>query len=156
MSVMTMTTMAAAGAASSARTMNGKPTVSSQLGVIAAYIPSEVLAVYTTALGLTATVAEDRWVKWALYIGTLVVMVLFIALRWANARKQPGATTGGGGAQVWVAILAGVAFTAYVMALPGSPFGEGGINIAGGLLVIVLALLLPLVGKLVGVTPEPH
>lgn len=158
MSVATMTKMASRKPV--VDSSNDKASLDARLGTIAAYIPSEVLAAYTTALGVTATVSEAGWVRWALYIGTLVVMVLYIALRYGNARKQQARTAGangsgqGAGAQVWVAILAGVAFTAYVMALPGSPFGDGGVNIAGGLLVVVLALLLPQVGKLVGVTPE--
>jgi len=160
MSVATMQTMASRTAVTR---RNDKASLDTQMGTIAAYIPSEVLAAYTTALGVTATVSDEDAVKWALYAGTAVLMGTFVGLRYAVDRKaaiakraeDPAIVIPPFGRQVWVVVLALAAFTTYVMALPGSPFGGDGVNIAGGLLVIALALLLPWIGKLVGVSPQP-
>jgi hypothetical protein len=160
MSVATMQTMALR---TDAAKKNDKASLDTQLGAVAAYIPSEVLAAYTTALGVTATVSDKGVVKWALYFGTVVLVAAYVALKYAGDRKvakakkaaDPSAKIPPVAPQIWVVVLALVAFTAYVMALPGSPFGGNGVNIVGGLLVIAFAVLLPLVGKLVGVTPEP-
>lgn len=160
MSIATMTTMASR---TNTEKPNDKAALDTQMGTIAAYIPSEILAAYTTALGVTATLSSRIEVKWLLYGGTLVVMLIFVVLRYANERKEaqrvretePTTPLPDGVKQFWVVVLAAVSFTAYVMALPGSPFGGDEVNIGGGLAVIVLALLMPQIGKLVGVSPKP-
>jgi hypothetical protein len=130
----------------------------SSLGKVAAYIPSEVLGTYTAVLGVTASVEGKDWMPWAIYLGTLVLLVVYALLLYGNERRTAAAGTPNDTPLLrnqWAPILmAALAFSAYVMALPGSPFGGTDMNVLGGVLAIVLALLFPLVGSLIGVCPR--
>lgn len=164
MSVATMTTMAA-------RTgnENDKAALDTQLGKTAAYIPSEVLGIYVAVLGLVTPGAQEWGLKRTMYVGTLLVLLLFISLRYLVERKSireannSAAAIGGRSVpepkmryQVAAAVMAIVAFTAYYMALPGSFFEKYWSNstIYGAIAAILLALFLPMIGVLVGVSPE--
>jgi len=118
------------------------------LDAIAAYIPSEALAVYIAAIGAFQPASTDaRW----LWFGIGIVLVLaFGALSALDRQTRPGM-------QMFaiVMVLAVVSFATYAGALPGSPFlaFHPQATVASGIVALALSFALPRVARIVGVAP---
>jgi hypothetical protein len=132
--------------------------LSDALSAVAAYVPSEVIAIYTFVIATTInpkTAAGEAailpmWTFYAFLIGTPIMVCLLALVRmkaenavptlWQNFAKLPW----------WEPVAATIAFTAWSAAMPCSAFSHAGwysANVAGVALVITSALL-PLFGRL--------
>lgn len=165
MSVRAMSTMAARSGAGKG---NAKAALDTTLGKIAAFIPSEILALYLFMWGVANPAATDRRTPWALFWASLGALVAYVVLNHMLDRKSvaesnekiadrakraqgPTATKTG-----WVLLMAAVAFTAYAASLPQTPFLDvnSNANTIGAIVAAGLAIFLPMIGKLVGVSPD--
>jgi hypothetical protein len=137
-----------------------RPVVSA-LGVVSDYIPSEILAMYIAVIGLIQTTRASYPLKWSIFGGAVVVLLVYVGLTYLQQRadaRQSGPTTAPPSLRhfIYVAAMATVAFTAYAMSIPGSPFQQitRDLTILGGAVALALAALMPMIGSILGVTPE--
>lgn len=127
------------------------------LNRVAAFIPSEAVAVY---LALWAFIDPRAAVaKWTVFGVGLVLVIAFYLLAYLQRRR---AVTSGGGdsparslrVTLLLLLFAMVAFTAWAAAMPGNPFtqfGDGAMKVGGGA-IIVLGVLLPRVADVLGLS----
>jgi hypothetical protein len=152
MSIMAMSRQAARTKAAP----DGAKPLDSALAKIAAYIPGEVVATYLAIVGIWEPGSDAaRWGCFAVGMGLLTALcVIGWRLQVMAAATPAQAPTFSH--LCWVFVIAGVAFTAYAMALPGSAFTTAWSDATkfGGLAALVLATILPSFGKLVGVDPD--
>lgn len=132
-------------------------TLQSALRLVAAYIPSEAIAIYIAVLGLlnpsaTATSQDVLIVRFICFaIGLIVAVSLpFVTFKGGNLTRREQRRR-----QVIVAALAAVAFAFYAATMP-SFFISGAILTIGfsqwaAVLAILAALFLPIVARRAGV-----
>jgi len=129
------------------------PEVQSALDKIAAYIPSEVIGTYVAISGiLLPTSANPKWI----IFGIALLLIPLLTLVGNAIAKKRGLTAPSGRATVWIIVLACVAFCAWALALPDNPLVDyyDDASRIGGVAVIVLAVLLPQVAELLGISPR--
>ena len=126
-----------------------KSTVQTALDAIAAYFPSEALAVYVAALGIMQPASDgERWI-WFL-VGVLSV-VLFTVLGGLDREvRVPW------GRLVTVMLIALVSFSTYAASLPGTPFLSihPQATAVAGVIAIIFSLALPRVARILRLAPE--
>lgn len=137
-------------------------TISDALSAVAAYVPTEVIAIYTLAISTMAgpkgANGEPVLPLWAYFCflggDPILVWLVFVVKKIATDHsrailKVPRSWP------YWEAFAAMIAFTVWSAAMPRSAFSGYGWfspNIAG-LLLVVVSLLLPLVGGLFAKVP---
>jgi ABC-type Co2+ transport system permease subunit len=131
-------------------------TLQSALRLVAAYIPSEAIAIYIAVLGLlnpsvTATSQDVLIVRLICFLIGLIVAVSlpFVTFKGGSLTRREQRRR-----QVIVAALAAVAFAVYAAAMP-SFFISGAILTIGfsqwaAVLAILVALFLPIVARRAG------
>ena len=130
----------------------------SALELLAAYIPSEAIALYLAALGIltpAASASEDAVTKVRLICFLLgaaaAVLIAFVGVNEAPS----GAKRGKWYRRIVVAILANVAFAAYAAATPSFFYSNTFLTIPftqwAAVATIVIALVLPSIAGVVGV-----
>lgn len=138
---------------------NPDRTITDALALVASYVPTEVIAVYTLALGLTAGGADqaavpiDRWYFLAFLLGTPLFVWLVAAVR---AREGGEAIPWSPRAwPLWEMSSAVIALLAWSAALPRSMFLHYRWYSASAavLVMVVVSVILPLVGRLVHAQP---
>ena len=156
------------------RTPSGKAAVKSAvetrtkgLDILTAFIPSEALTLYIAGLAVVSGVPHFQYRNAALW--TVLIVAAFanfliglqsftVGLKTATPALTASAAFGGGLAsgRFWAQlILTEIAFALYVMALPNSPILElWRIDVGwGGLLVVLVAPLIAVIGNWGGLTP---
>lgn len=123
---------------------------------VAAFIPSEAIAVYL-ALWAFADPRTDTS-KWVVFgLGVALVVVFFFL---AYFRRRRAVTTDGGPpapslrVMILMLVFALVGFVAWTMAMPGTPFEQitdQALKIGGGA-IIVLGVLMPRAAEVLGLT----
>ncbi len=115
-------------------------TGSDYLSAIAAYIPSEAIGAY---VGLTAitTKAGANWTFFA--VGLAINILLTLTNYKPKAIKVGAPTTLPAGKLALAALSTTIAYLAYVIALPQSPFGNSIPNYVGFAAAGFLAIALP-------------
>jgi hypothetical protein len=148
---------AAAGAGGTPPAVGGATVTSSSdpqsraqasLEAIAAWIPSEALALYIAALGaFNPTTQTAGFVVLALGLGFVILFVAFSALD--RKTRPPMDKT------IIVAGIGLVSFTVYAAALPSSPFEAvfPQASVVAAFVALVMASILPRVAGLLGVAP---
>lgn len=119
------------------------------LEAIAAYIPSEALAVYIAALGLFQPgTAGDRWF-W--FVVGVALVIGFGALSAMDRVVRPSMRT-----FAVLTIMAVVSFATYAGALPASPFLalHPQATLGSGLVALILSAALPRIARIAGVAPR--
>jgi hypothetical protein len=133
----------------------------SALQLLAAYIPSEAIALYLAALGIltpAATASEEAITRVRLICFLLgaaaAVLIAFVGVTEAPS----GARRGKWYRRIVVAILANVAFVAYAAATPTFFYSNTFLTIPftqwAAVATIVIALVLPSIAGVVGVRPR--
>lgn len=148
-------------------TGNQKAALDTTLGKIAAYIPSEILALYLFMWGVANPSSTDKATPWALFWVSMGALVVYVVLNHALDRKDIKTLnlTRARDKQLplpqkkrtlAVLVMAAAAFIAYAAALPQAPFLQvnSNANTIGAIAAAVLAVFLPMFGRLVGVTAE--
>lgn len=133
--------------------------VGGALSIVSDYIPSEILTMYIAIIGLVQTAGATWLMKWSVFAGALAVLLAYVVISFLQQRldhvhhRGPAASVWH---YSWVAGMASVAFTAYAMSIPGNPFEEitRQLTILGGALGLGLAVLMPMLGRLVGVQAQ--
>lgn len=132
-----------------------KRSVSDALAIVVAYVPTEIIAIYTlliATLGDTGSVAAaplPLWSFWAFVTATPLFVWLLYAVRCVEERKPiPWSWAD---LPRWEAISAAIAFTAWSATLPRSPFREFAWYDSGvaAIVLVVVSIVLPLIGTLV-------
>ena len=101
--------------------------VSTALAVLTTYIPTEVLTLYVAVLAAlqdpsNKTMLSEWTTFWAFLLATPVVVWLIFAAKLKSADKElPLSLTKW---PLWEMAAAMVAYTAWAMAMPNSPFGQ--------------------------------
>lgn len=139
-----------------AQTTSGGPPEQSPVSVamekIAAFVPTEVIGLYVTGVGIFAPVTDVG--KWSIFFvcALLIPVVLGIGY-WENQKK--GLPPPGGRIFGLLLAMAFVAFCAWASALPNTPFLEFGerATLVGGFVVLILSLLMPRIAVLLGAAP---
>jgi cytosine/uracil/thiamine/allantoin permease len=132
-------------------------TLQSALRLVAAYIPSEAIAMYIAVLGLlnppaTATSQDVTIIRIICFvIGLLVALSLpFATFKGGNLTRREQRRR-----QVVVAVLAAVAFAAYAATMPSFFFGEPILTIGfsqwAAVVTIIVALFMPIIAKALNV-----
>lgn len=132
-------------------------TLQSALRLLAAYIPSEPLAVYIAVLGLLnpspAATGQDVMIVRliCLLIGLVVAVSLpFVTFKGGNLTRREQRKR-----QAVVAVMAAVAFVVYAAAMPSFFFSTTILTIGfsqwAAVVAILVALFLPLVARRLGV-----
>jgi hypothetical protein len=119
---------------------------------IAAFVPTEVIALYVTGLGIFApTSAEGKWSIF--FICALLIPAVMGIGYWENQKK--GLPAPGGRIFGLLLAMAVVAFCAWASAMPNTPFLEFGdrATLVGGFVVLILSLLMPRIAVLLGAAP---
>jgi hypothetical protein len=128
----------------------GEQAVTTAMERIAAFIPSEAIAIYVSGLGILSP--KEAFGKWVLFgfCAALVPVLIWLAIRVGESKglPAPGLRITG-----WHATFGLLAFAAWSAALPSTPFGEGA-TAYGGFAVIVLAVVLPQIAQILGVAPR--
>lgn len=125
-----------------------RSTVQAALETIAAYIPSEALAVYIAAIGVLQPASSvERW----FWLGIGLLAVLVFAVLGALDREVRLPTD----KLVIVIVLGVISFLAYAGALPDSPFLQFDVRATAvaGIVALALSLGLPRLARIVGVAP---
>jgi hypothetical protein len=119
------------------------------LEAIAAYIPSEAIALYLAALGAFQPSSLTSKVFW-LVVGLGFVAGLVVLGALDRKTRPPRDKT------LIVIGIGLVSFTVYAAAIPGSPFLElhPQATIAAGFIALVMATFLPRIAGLLGVAPK--
>lgn len=136
---------------------------------ITAFIPTEVIGIYIAGVGImpVEAVAEPgepapvSVVQWAIFWVALALVPIFVTVNAAllNRALQPGSKLKPLKVMLLVG-FGGVAFCAWALALPETPFRDlvtvDGISATqiGAFAVVVLGLLMPSLAKLAGVGAE--
>jgi hypothetical protein len=136
---------------------NGAGTPQNALGLIAAYIPSEAIAIYLAALGIlapSATASPDQIVRVRLICFAAGLLVA-VVIAFANLSAQ-GLTTGEANRRrLVVAALSGVAFAIYAAATPDFFFNNTYLTIGftqwAAVGALVAAPLMPWLAKALNV-----
>lgn len=143
------------------------PDVESSVERITAWIPTEVVGTYVALVGLF--LPKSSGARWSLLVIGMVLVPVFVCVDGAlvnkrgssawRARRQQGDAPKITTRQLWLcSLLAMLAFIAWAMALPSTPFVSWFANATkfGGGAVVVLALLLPKIGELLDLSlPQP-
>lgn len=144
-----------------------RKSIASALESVATYVPSEVLALYLTLVAMVAPSTDSG--KWALFVGLTALLVVYVGLSAAIAKKRhdamldeqrrvssvSGVKLEAGFAisgYVWAGVISVLAFTTYAMAIPGTPFDSilDQSEKVGAVAALVFAVLAPLLAELVG------
>jgi hypothetical protein len=138
--------------------------VNKSLSTVAAFIPSEALALYVALLGVFIGTSSDREyaAKWFIFALGLAVTCLAIFDGYVSARRvhaaNPETTPAPSlGRFVKIVVFALIAFTIYVMAMPDNPFeqlandSDVNINAVSGVLALLAGFVLPMVASWLGV-----
>jgi hypothetical protein len=132
-----------------------KSSVEQALEAIAAYIPAEALALFLSVYGLLQP--EPLELRLIVVAGGIVAVVLAI---WAGFEFRVRTKTRF--RRFWLLTLFGiVAFLAWVTAMPGGPFAGSvllfgqafEVALLGGVAVLLLAFLLPMLAKALKLQP---
>lgn len=132
-------------------------TLQSALRLVAAYIPSEAIAMYIAVLGLlnppaTATSQDVTIIRIICFvIGILVAVSLpFATFKGGNLTRREQRRR-----QIVVAVLAAVAFAVYAATMPSFFFGEPILTIGfsqwAAVVTIIVALFMPIIAKALNV-----
>ena len=138
--------------------------VTTALSAIAAYIPTEVLTLYVAVLAATRGGGDEStqgpttgdWVAvWAFLVGTPVVVWLLYAAKVRTANKPLPLSPSRW--PRWEMFAATVAFVAWAVALPQTPFADFSWYSAAlaGVIVLVVSGLLGLIAPIVQGTLTP-
>ena len=119
--------------------------------LVTAYIPSEAVGLYVSALAIFAP--DTAAIRWAILGGTVALIPLLLVLT--------GRTVDSGGTKrsltwkslITLSIIGTVAFVAWAASLPGTPFlaVTSYANKCGAVAVLLLAAILPRLATLLGV-----
>jgi hypothetical protein len=130
------------------------PAVSTAMEKIAAFVPTEVIGLYVSGLGILApTEAGGQWLLFGICALMIpLLMYLSYLLRKQKELPPPSPLT-----SLILGGLALVAFAAWASALPSTPFvallGERA-HLIGGFAVLVLSILMPQIAAVLGVSPK--
>jgi hypothetical protein len=155
MSLVTMTSMASKRMSPEVATETSKPAQSTDvpdaLKVVAAYVPSEVLAIYVSAVGMFYP--SNPSTKWILFTLASVLIPVIIAISAAAGKTNTTPSRVTPMMQAKLAALGMLAFAAWAAAMPDGPFVVMGSEATkvGAVAVLVLAALLPGLAKILGV-----
>jgi hypothetical protein len=136
---------ASSGTSSTAASWN----VSTALQVITTYIPTEVLTLYVAVLAAlrnpsSQRVAAASTVFWGFLLATPLIVWLVYAAKIRSADSRGALPFKPAAWPVWEMCAATIAFTAWALALPDSPFMETVTSAIGGLVVLMASTLLGL------------
>lgn len=125
--------------------------MSNALGTITTYIPTEMLTLYVAvvaALGSDATVTT-RWIAFAVFLPLtpLTVWLLFATQVKSSGKRIPVAVMRW---PIWEMVAGTIAFLAWAIALPQTPFAEitWYSSAIGGVVVLVVTSLFTLIAPL--------
>jgi hypothetical protein len=133
--------------------------VQTAMAQVAAFIPSEALAVYVAGAGILAPEsAQSKWLWFAICLALIPVLVFIAALLEQKRRQVPGMAPDKLNVKIvtLLSLFGIVAFVAWTAAMPGTPFLalSPKANAIGGLGVLVTAVLLPKFAALLGIVPQ--
>jgi len=134
-----------------------KKTQQTQLGKIAAYIPSEAVSFYIAGLAIVAGFPAEAKLG-GLWGVVAIAVVANFALTLIAFRQTIKGTVGGAlsSSRFWITIvLATVALAVYAVALPENPF-LGDAYYLSPLILLAGVLIIPLVASLAKLNPEPE
>lgn len=128
-------------------------TLQSALRLVAAYVPSEAIAVYIAVLGLLnpsteATSQDVTIVRFICFVLGIVVAISlpFVTFKGGNLTRREQRRR-----QVVVAVLAAVSFASYAATMPSfffsSPVLTIGFSQWAAVIAILVALFLPIIAK---------
>jgi hypothetical protein len=149
----------ASGMVAGGRARATKRTVDTAMEKIAAFIPSEVIAIYVAGFGILSPQSNSG--KWSMFGVSLVLIPVFVLLNYLQQRKHAGTDQGARlkslrRTSVIVTLFAIVAFVAWAAALPGTPFLSvtPRATAYGGFCVVILALIMYRLADLLDVVPK--
>jgi hypothetical protein len=122
---------------------------------LAAFIPSEVVAIYIAMIGLFPS--ESSTVRWSLFAVGLVLVPLFSWLNFtARRRRIDPPLPARPRVFIPLVLLAAVAYVGWAAALPSTPFLDftDEATRIGAAAVLILSFVLPRVADLLGLTPD--
>jgi hypothetical protein len=133
-------------------------TLDSAMEKITAFIPSEVIGSYVAVLGIISP--ETDVGKWVIFFICLLLIPVFMLLGYWTKKKQAKAGQSTPTSKRDTAILmlfAAVAFVAWAMALPGTPFLSlnARATAIGGASVIIITLIIYKIADLLDLVPKP-
>jgi hypothetical protein len=145
------TARAAAGGPPASGSGSPEAAVSTAMEKIAAFVPTEVIGLYVSGLGILAPTSDAG--KWLLFCvcALMIPLIMWIGFRDNQQKNLPAPS-----ARIALILfgLAVVAFVAWASALPSTPFislvGERA-HLYGGFAVIVLSILMPKIASLLRV-----
>ena len=123
--------------------------LSKGLESVARFIPTEAVTVYVAGLGLfTPSSQREKWIVFVIGLAVVGALVLL------NAPVAAFKSRVAGWRPAAVLIISSVAFVAWAAATPGGPFDDisARATIWGGFAVLVIAPILPLLAKRLGIT----
>ncbi len=139
------------------------PDVESSLEGLTTWIPTEVVGIYISLVGLF--MPESSVERWAFFLIGVALVPVFVGVNGAivnkrgaaawKAEQRPGDPPKISPRQMGLCVMVAlVAYVAWSMALPNTPFAawfDDATRLGGGL-VLVLALLLPKVAELLDIS----
>jgi membrane-associated phospholipid phosphatase len=127
----------------------------SALQKITAFIPSDVLSFYISAVGISTQFSPTIWTKWLFFLGGAVLIPIFIVLSYLESRKKALPVPD---KKILLLLLffSFVAYAVWCAALPASPFLliSQYANIVAGVLVIPLAAIMYKIADLLDAVPK--
>lgn len=155
----------------SAATASNEPNKDTAMDKVTKFIPSEVIAIYVAALGILAPVENTG--KWWIYFACLALTPILIAINYqqeinkktrdkaentASTANTPRSSRGFWRSRIpyLLALFALIAFTAWVCALPETPFlvfTPLAVKI-GAVAILVLAVVMGPLAEIWGLLPK--
>lgn len=141
--------------AAAAGSDEGENAVKSAMERIAAFIPSEAIAIYVAGFGILTP--DTSTAKWTIFGVALVLIPIFIWLNYVTENRKRRRTGKAKVRTVWLIVLfAVVAYVAWAAAMPGTPFLELSDDATriGGFVVVIAAALMYKAGEVLGIVPN--
>jgi hypothetical protein len=132
----------------------GQNGVQAALSKLTAFVPSEVVGLYISGLGILTPTTYTA--KWAIFAICLVLIPVFIGLNYLIQKKQAGKEAPAASTWFFILLFALVAFVAWSAAIPDTPFlyFSDRATIIAGFLVLVLAAVMYKAADLLGIVPK--